>query len=216
MTRVAEWDRPGARSPHERGLLLLEAMKVMCFPAMRALLQRLAACCRRPDSLRAAFGSVHRPGSASCSIRPWTAAPPGMWGSIRSGSMPSSVSGWGLRPSAPEVALDRAAGGGGSKRPALSFRRPASRPSLAPPSSRISTGRCLALGARRGPWSIEGKWWNPQHIALAWGIRSLPAWPHGHLRCRCRGGGMQHEADHFADCLRQTRLAATPPGCPRP
>ena len=55
MTRVADWDALVALA-HARGLLLLEAMKVMCFPAMRALLQRLP-CCRRRASW-AAFGST--------------------------------------------------------------------------------------------------------------------------------------------------------------
>ena len=59
VTRVADWDALVALA-HERGLLLLEAMKVMCFPAMRALLQRLPLL-PAPRSLRAAFGSAPPP-----------------------------------------------------------------------------------------------------------------------------------------------------------
>ena len=56
VTRLRDWDALVALA-HERGLLLLEAMKVMCFPAMRALLQRLPLL-PAPRNLRAAFGSA--------------------------------------------------------------------------------------------------------------------------------------------------------------
>jgi hypothetical protein len=58
---------------------------------------------------------------------------------------------------------------------------------------------------------IEGKWWNPQHIRWRGACpRHLAG---GHLSAG-GGGGMQHEADHFADCLRHRLLDS--PWCPRP
>ncbi len=45
-----------------------------------------------------------------------------------------------------------------------------------------------------------GKWWNPQQIVLLGGD-PLPAWPQD-IALPVAGGGMQHEADHFAACVR--------------
>jgi len=55
-----------------------------------------------------------------------------------------------------------------------------------------------------GPgWVLElvGKWWNPQQIVWRGGD-PLPAWPDD-IALPVGGGGMQHEADHFAACVRQ-------------
>ena len=77
VTRVADWDRL-VRLAAGRGLLLMEAMKVMCFPAMRELLGRLAAL-PAPTGCGPPLVRCRR-GTASCLTRRWPAAPPGMWG----------------------------------------------------------------------------------------------------------------------------------------
>ncbi|WP_429170234.1 Gfo/Idh/MocA family protein [Aeromonas rivipollensis] len=198
VTRVADWDALVALA-HERGLLLLEAMKVMCFPAMRALLQRLPLL-PAPRSLRAAFGSAPPPvgklfdpaldGGAA-----WDVGVYPLW------LYAAFCERLGLATQAPEVVLDRAPG-------EVDL---AARFSFGGPFS-AELGASIVEDLDRDAWLsgeawtlvIEGKWWNPQHIRWQ-GDTPPAAWP-ADIYLPVQGGGMQHEADHFADCLRHRLL----------
>ncbi|MNJ27395.1 hypothetical protein D3C77_218980 [compost metagenome] len=198
VTRVADWDALVALA-HERGLLLLEAMKVMCFPAMRALLQRLPLL-PAPRSLRAAFGSAPPPvgklfdpaldGGAA-----WDVGVYPLW------LYAAFCERLGLVTQVPEVALDRAPGEV-DLAACFSFGGPFS----------AELGASIVEDLDRDAWLsgeawtlvIEGKWWNPQHIRWQ-GDTPPAAWP-ADIYLPVQGGGMQHEADHFADCLRHRLL----------
>ena len=198
VTRVADWDALVALA-HERGLLLLEAMKVMCFPAMRALLQRLPLL-PAPRSLRAAFGSA--PPRVGKLFDPaldggaaWDVGVYPLW------LYAALCERLGLATKAPEVALERAPG-------EVDL---AARFNFGDPFS-AELGASIAEDLDREAWLsgeewtlvIEGKWWNPQHIRWQ-GDTQPAAWP-ADIYLPVQGGGMQHEADHFADCLRHRLL----------
>ncbi len=198
VTRVADWDALVALA-HERGLLLLEAMKVMCFPAMRALLQRLPLL-PAPRSLRAAFGSAQPPvgklfdpaldGGAA-----WDVGVYPLW------LYAALCDRLGLACGVPEVTLARASGEV-DLAASFTFHNPFS----------AELGASITEDLDRDAWLegedwslvIEGKWWNPQHIRWQGGGAPV-AWP-ADIYLPVEGGGMQHEADHFADCLRHRLL----------
>ncbi|MNP66828.1 hypothetical protein D3C76_1625850 [compost metagenome] len=60
------------------------------------------------------------------------------------------------------------------------------------------------MNGERWELVVEGKWWNPQHVRLL-SAGPLAHWPED-IHLPVLGGGMQHEADHFADCVRQGLL----------
>ncbi|WP_421279777.1 Gfo/Idh/MocA family protein [Aeromonas taiwanensis] len=198
VTRVAEWDALVALA-HERGLLLLEAMKVMCFPAMRALLQRLPLL-PAPRRLCAAFGSAQPPvgklfdpaldGGAA-----WDVGVYPLW------LYAVFCERLGLACGIPEVTLVRAPG-----EVDLTARFTFDTPFQAELGASITEDLDRDAWLEGEGWSllIEGKWWNPQHIRWQ-GEKAPAAWP-ADIYLPVEGGGMQHEADHFADCLRHRLL----------
>ena len=202
VTRVADWDALVALA-HERGLLLLEAMKVMCFPAMRALLARLPAL-PAPRSLRAAFGSVQERGGKLFD--------PGLDGGA----------GWdvgvyplwlyaafcerlGLAAGEPELRLVRAEGEVDLAAHFV-FNGPLAAELGASIVEDLDKSAYLSGDVNGERWELvlEGKWWNPQHVRLL-SAGPLAHWPED-IHLPVLGGGMQHEADHFADCVRQGLL----------
>jgi predicted dehydrogenase len=195
VTRVADWDRL-VRLAAERGLLLMEAMKVMCFPAMRELLGRLAAL-PAPDRLRAAFGSVQaRDGKlfdpALAGGAAWDVGVYPLW------LYAALCHQLGLAADEPEVTLSRQAGEV-DEAARFEFAGPLKAELAASIVADLDKSAWLS-----GPsWALElvGKWWNPQQIAWRGGD-PLPAWPHD-IALPVAGGGMQHEADHFAACVRE-------------
>ncbi|WP_324011611.1 Gfo/Idh/MocA family protein [Aeromonas hydrophila] len=195
VTRVADWDRL-VRLAAERGLLLMEAMKVMCFPAMRELLGRLAAL-PAPDRLRAAFGSVQaRDGKlfdpALAGGAAWDVGVYPLW------LYAALCHQLGLAAGEPEVTLSRQEGEV-DEAARFDFAGPLKAELAASIVADLDKSAWLS-----GPgWALElvGKWWNPQQIAWRGGD-PLPAWPHD-IALSVGGGGMQHEADHFAACVRE-------------
>lgn len=195
VTRVADWDRL-VRLAAERGLLLMEAMKVMCFPAMRELLGRLAAL-PAPDRLRAAFGSVQaRDGKlfdpALAGGAAWDVGVYPLW------LYAALCHQLGLAAGEPEVTLSRQAGEVDE-----AARFDFSGPLKAELAASIVVDLDKSAWLSGPGWALElvGKWWNPQQIAWRGGD-PLPAWPDD-IAQPVGGGGMQHEADHFAACVRQ-------------
>lgn len=194
VTRVADWDRL-VRLAAERGLLLMEAMKVMCFPAMRALLGRLSAL-PAPDRLKAAFGSVQtRDGKlfdpALDGGAAWDVGVYPLW------LYAALCHQLGLAAGEPEVSLSRQAGEV-DEAARFDFAGPLKAELVASIVEDLDKSAWLS-----GPgWALElvGKWWNPQQIVWLGG-EPLPAWPQD-IALPVAGGGMQHEADHFAACVR--------------
>ncbi|MGS3184492.1 Gfo/Idh/MocA family protein [Aeromonas taiwanensis] len=198
VTRVAEWDALVALA-HERGLLLLEAMKVMCFPAMRALLQRLPLL-PAPRRLCAAFGSAQPPvgklfDTALDGGAAWDVGVYPLW------LYAALCERLGLACGIPEVTLVRAPG-----EVDLTARFTFDTPFQAELGASITEDLDRDAWLEGEGWSllIEGKWWNPQHIRWQ-GEKAPAAWP-ADIYLPVEGGGMQHEADHFADCLRHRLL----------
>ena len=201
VTRVADWDALVALA-FDRGLLLLEAMKVMCFPAMRTLLQRLPLL-PQPHSLRAAFGFVYEEeggklfdpaldGGASWDVGVY---PLWLYAAFCEGL------GLGLAAGEPEVRLVRAEGEV-DLAAHFAFREPLAAELDASIVQELDKSAYLVGEG----WALrlEGKWWNPQHVCWLEG-EPLAAWPDD-IHQPVQGGGMQHEADHFADCVRQGLL----------
>ncbi|WP_043760789.1 Gfo/Idh/MocA family protein [Aeromonas taiwanensis] len=198
VTRVVEWDALVALA-HERGLLLLEAMKVMCFPAMRALLQRLPLL-PAPRRLCAAFGSAQPPvgklfDTALDGGAAWDVGVYPLW------LYAAFCERLGLTCGIPEVTLVRAPG-----EVDLTARFTFDTPFQAELGASITEDLDRDAWLEGEGWSllIEGKWWNPQHIRWQ-GEKAPAAWP-ADIYLPVEGGGMQHEADHFADCLRHRLL----------
>ena len=198
VTRVADWDALVALA-HARGLLLLEAMKVMCFPAMRALVQRLPLL-PPPRELRAAFGSTQpRVGKlfdpALDGGAAWDVGVYPLW------LHAALCHRLGLGCPAPEVTLTRAPG-----EVDLTASFTFDEPFRAELGASIieDLEREASLSGEGWRLVIEGKWWNPQHIRWQGGPAPV-IWP-ADIYLPVEGGGMQHEADHFADCLRHRLL----------
>lgn len=198
VTRLADWDELTALA-HERGLLLLEAMKVMCFPAMRELLARLPVL-PRPVRLRAAFGSVQEPvgklfdpklaGGAS-----WDVGVYPLW------LYAALCERLGVAAGEPEVSLLRSSGEVDlTARFAFGGRLAAELGA----SIAQDLDKSAYLAGEAWELVIEGKWWNPQRVHWQSGERPA-AWAED-IELPVAGGGMQHEADHFADCVGQGLL----------
>lgn len=198
VTRLADWDALVALA-HERGLLLLEAMKVMCFPAMRTLLGRLPAL-PGPMSLSAAFGSVQEPvgklfdpeldGGAS-----WDVGVYPLW------LYAALCERLGLGAGEPEVSLVRAPG---EVDLAAHFAFEGALAAELGASIVQDLDKSARLAGEGWELVIEGKWWNPQAVRWLAG-EPLAAWPDD-IVLPVEGGGMQHEADHFAHCVAQGLL----------
>ncbi|MGY6037136.1 Gfo/Idh/MocA family protein [Aeromonas sp. AE23HZ002T15] len=198
VTRQKDWDELVALA-RQRNVLLLEAMKVMCFPAMRTLLARLPGL-PGPLSLRAAFGSVQAPegklfdpaldGGAS-----WDVGVYPLW------LYAACCRQLGLDAGEPEVRLQRAPGEVDlSAR--FSFDGGIRAELGASIVEDLDKAACLAGDG----WTliIEGKWWNPQGVRLQ-GKIPFAGWPED-IDQPVDGGGMQHEADHFARCVQEGLL----------
>lgn len=202
VTRLSDWDALTALA-RERGLLLLEAMKVMCFPAMRTLLARLPDL-PAPQSLRAAFGSVQEPvgklfdpaldGGAA-----WDVGVYPLW------LHAALCERLGLVAGEPRVSLVRAPGEVDLVAHFV-FDGPLGAELGASLVEDLDKAAYLRGGEEDERWElvIEGKWWNPQHMRWSQG-QAPAAWPED-IHLPVAGGGMQHEADHFADCVGQGLL----------
>ncbi|MGY3944858.1 Gfo/Idh/MocA family protein [Aeromonas tecta] len=202
VTRQEDWDALVALA-HERGLLLLEAMKVMCFPAMRTLLARLPEL-PGPLSLRAAFGSVQpREGKlfdpALEGGAAWDVGVYPLW------LYAAFCRQLGLEAGEPEVLLQRSPG---EVDLSADFAFDGAIRAELGASIIEDLDKAAYLSGEWGgePWTliIEGKWWNPQ------GVRWLSGAPDATWAqeiCEpVAGGGMQHEADHFAHCVAEGLL----------
>ncbi|HEH9403192.1 TPA: Gfo/Idh/MocA family oxidoreductase [Aeromonas bestiarum] len=195
VTQVADWDAL-VQLARTRGLLLMEAMKVMCFPAMRELMRRLGAL-PTPNRLRAAFGSVQeRDGKlfdpALAGGAAWDVGVYPLW------FYAAICHQLGLAADEPQVALSRQAG---EVDEAASFRFAG--PLVAELDASIvqDLDKAAYLGGEGWALQLVGKWWNPQQVCWVTGD-PLPAWP-GDIAEPVAGGGMQYEADHFAACVRE-------------
>ena len=135
VTRVADWDAPGGARPRT-GLLLLEAMKVMCFPpcAPVAAPAPAAAAARAAGGVR--FDPAQKVGKLFRSGAGWRRCLGR--GVYPSGSMPPCHR-LGLGCPALEVTLTRAPGRWISPPASRSMSRFG--PNSGPPSSRISSGK---------------------------------------------------------------------------
>lgn len=198
VTRPADWDALVALA-HERGLLLLEAMKVMCFPAMRTLLARLPAL-PGPVSLRAAFGSVQEPGGklfdpALDGGAAWDVGVYPLW------LYAVFCEQLGLGAEEPEVSLVRAKG---EVDLAAHFAFKGALAADLGASIVQDLDKSATLVGEGWELIIEGKWWNPQRVRLH-SAAPLAVWPDD-IDQPALGGGMQHEADHFAQCVSQGLL----------
>jgi len=202
VTRLADWDALVALA-RERGLLLQEAMKVMCFPAMRELLQRLPAL-PAPHSLRAAFGSA--PPREGKLFDPtldggaaWDVGVYPLW------LYAAFCERLGLAAGEPEVSLLRAPGEVDLVAD-FAFGGPLGAELGASIIEDLDKVAYLSGGEGDERWElvIEGKWWNPQAVRWLAG-EPLAAWP-ADIVLPVEGGGMQHEADHFARCVAEGLL----------
>ncbi len=193
VTRVADWDRL-VRLAAEQGLLLMEAMKVMCFPAMRELLGRLAAL-PAPDRLRAAFGSVQARDSklfdpALAGGAAWDVGVYPLW------LYAALCHQLGLAAGEPEVTLSRQAGEV-DEAARFDFAGPLKAELAASIVADLDKSAWLS-----GPgWALElvGRGGIPADGVA--GRRPLPAWPDDIVQ-PVGGGGMQHRRI-FATCVRQ-------------
>ncbi|MGY3893039.1 Gfo/Idh/MocA family protein [Aeromonas enterica] len=195
VTRVADWDAL-VQLAQTRGLLLMEAMKVMCFPAMRMLLQRLGAL-PAPNRLRAAFGSVQeRDGKlfdpALAGGAAWDVGVYPLW------LYAALCQQLDLPVGEPQVALSRQTG---EVDEAASFRFAGPLAAELDASIVQDLDKAAYLGGEGWALQLAGKWWNPQQVRWLTGDPLL-AWP-GDIAEPVTGGGMQHEADHFAVCVMQ-------------
>lgn len=180
---VAEWDELTALA-HARGVLLLEAMKVMCFPAWRALWAQLPER-GLPHHLEAAFGSqVTGDGklfdSALAGGANWDVGVYGLWlyaALCRRFSLPAS----------PPVVMRKMGPSGVDLQSWYRFEGPF--------SARIGAAidedlpRHARLEGEGWGLEIVGKWWNPQQIR----------WDDGTEILMPVEGGLQFEADHLAE-----------------
>lgn len=195
VTHVADWDAL-VQLAQARGLLLMEAMKVMCFPAMRTLLQRLSAL-PAPNRLRAAFGSVQaRDGKlfdpALAGGAAWDVGVYPLWlyaAICQQRDLPAGE---------PEVRLVRQTG---EVDESVHFAFTGPLAAELDASIVQDLDKAAYLGGEGWALQLVGKWWNPQQVRWLTGD-PLPAWP-GDIAEPVAGGGMQHEADHFAACVRQ-------------
>ncbi|MFB0724638.1 Gfo/Idh/MocA family protein [Aeromonas salmonicida] len=195
VTQVADWDAL-VQLAQARGLLLMEAMKVMCFPAMRELLRRLGAL-PAPNRLQAAFGSVQeRSGKlfdpALAGGAAWDVGVYPLW------LYAAICHQLGLAAGEPQVALSRQTG---EVDEAASFRFAGPLAAELDASIVQDLDKAAYLGGEGWALQLVGKWWNPQQVRWVTGD-PLPTWP-GDIALPVAGGGMQHEADHFAACVRQ-------------
>lgn len=198
VTRVDDWDELVSLARQHK-VLLLEAMKVMCFPAMRTLLSRLPAL-PGPLSLRAAFGSAPpREGKlfdpALDGGAAWDVGVYPLW------LYAAFCRQLGLAAGAPEVQLQRSPG-----EVDLSARFVFGGALHAELGASIVEDLDKAASLTGAGWSlvIEGKWWNPQGVRLQGEVPPM-SWPQD-IAQPVEGGGMQHEADHFARCVQDGLL----------
>lgn len=206
VTRVADWDALVALA-HARGLLLLEAMKVMCFPAMRALLQRLPLL-PPPRELRAAFGSTQpRVGKlfdpALDGGAAWDVGVYPLW------LHAALCHRLGLGCPAPEVTLTRAPG-----EVDLTASFTFDEPFRAELGASIieDLEREASLSGRGGAWSSRASGGIPSTFA---GKGGLPP-SSGRRTSICRWRGAACSTRRITSPIACATGCWTPPGCPRP
>ncbi|MGL5287529.1 MAG: Gfo/Idh/MocA family protein [Aeromonas sp.] len=187
VLRVADWDELVALA-HRRGVLLMEAMKVMCFPAWRALWEQLPALApvRR---VRAAFGSCAEPGGKLfdpmlAGGAGWDVGVYGVWLYV------ALCHRLGLDCPVPRTELSRGPSGVDEQ---CRFYFDGALGGEIGASIVAELDKAAHLEGDGWQLEIAGKWWNPQQVRW-WGETA------GEI-ARPVEGGMQFQADHFAACV---------------
>lgn len=199
FTSVADWDAM-QQLAHANGLLLLEAMKSVAFPAYRQLVDLIQQQALPTQHLRAAFGGWH---AADCGLPifdPKTCGgatldvgvyPLWLYADLcRQLGVDASTPLAELTAVSPDCPVDGVAvyHSSGALRAELGSAIVADLP------------RHAELGGPGLAIHIAEKWWNPQHIQIDWqGQRQL-------IDAPIIGGGFQFEADHFAQLARAGAL----------
>jgi len=199
FTRLEDWQAMQALA-HGQGLLLLEAMKTVVFPAYQHLVTRIREQGLPIRHIRAAFGTWHDPW---CGLPPFQ---PHLCGgaTLDVGVYPL----WLYADLCRQMGLQPGSPGGTLK--ALNEK------CLVDGSARYrfvgevegDLGAAISEDLPRdaelqGPdlrIRMAEKWWNPQEVQIEWQGRFE------HLQHPIAGGGFQFEADHFARLVRAGAL----------